>query len=240
MPKEVHEKWGFGLAPPFPGTQASRLASIAFVRSMLDADFSFHPATDLEHLSVVKGLFNRIHRQDQWDWFTVMGQLGYPSGRLSKAIAEKIADLRTAIRDGEREAGIAAWTALRRLPTRQCLGIFQGQLAIPEDGGRGWIYILSTREIPDLLKVGMTTRTIEERVSEINRATGVAIPFGVRSCWRVKDTAATERLVHLELQAFRIRGDREFFRIDYGEARKRVGSLLMSKDLAVRTLEDLI
>jgi len=60
--------------------------------------------------------------------------------------------------------------------------------------------VLSTREQPDFLKIGMTTRTVEERVREINTATGVLIPFGVRRCWRVMDPSRSEKLIHSALQ----------------------------------------
>jgi hypothetical protein len=48
-------------------------------------------------------------------------------------------------------------------------------------GSRGFIYILSTRSQPRYLKLGMTQRTVEIRVKEINAATRVLVPFGVRA-----------------------------------------------------------
>src|ERR1700722_15209219 len=52
----------------------------------------------LAHLSIAKGLFNRIVREDQWDWFTVSAQLGYPSRGLAHSIAFELSTLRSAIR----------------------------------------------------------------------------------------------------------------------------------------------
>jgi T5orf172 domain len=240
MSAEVFEKWGFGLAPPKQDTQRARLGSVAAVRSNLENDFALSSqSTLLDDLSVVEGMFNRISRQDQWDWFTVKGQLGYPSGGISKVIAFRLAVLRSALRDGDERVGIAAWMDLRRLPSRKCLDVFLGRAKISDEADSGWIYILSTREIPDLLKIGMTTRSVEERVQEINRATGVVIPFGVRACWRVKTPAKAERLLHQEFDGQRIRSDRESFRIDFFQAEAHVSAALKSAELEIRTLNSL-
>jgi hypothetical protein len=240
MPAEVYEKWGFGLAPPKEETQRERISSAAAVQNMLTSDFALAGQNGpLDHLSVVKGLFNRVARQDQWDWFTVKSQLGYPSGGISKVIAFRLADLRFALRDKDTDAGIAAWIALRHLPSRKCLDVFLGQSKIADEADAGWIYILSTREIPDLLKIGMTTRTVEERVREINRATGVVIPFGVRACWRVKAPSTAERMLHQEFDGQRVRSDREFFRIDFFQAQSRISASLELADLEIRTLNNL-
>jgi T5orf172 domain len=240
MSTEVFEKWGFGLAPPKEDTQQTRLKAAFTVQTILNQDLqSMSPDVDLEHFSIVKGMFNRIVHQDQWDWFTVMGQLGYPSSGISKVIARKLSDLRSAFRDNNLEEGLASWIDLRHLPTRKCLDVFRGKLIIPDEADTGWVYILSTREIPDLLKIGMTTRSVEERVQEINRATGVVIPFGVRSCWRVKQPANAERLLHQEFQDQRIRNDREFFRIKFFQAHFRISEMLASANLEIRTLKNL-
>src|SRR5690606_13427568 len=94
---------------------------------------------------------------------------------------------------------------------------------------RGWIYILSTRETPDLLKIGVTERTIEERVREINSATGIAIPFGVRAAWEIDEAPVTERDIHRLLADFRIRRDREFFRISFDSARRLINDFLKDR-----------
>ena len=45
-------------------------------------------------ISETKGLFTRVFKADQWDWFTVNSQLGYPSVKLAKKISERLGDLR--------------------------------------------------------------------------------------------------------------------------------------------------
>jgi hypothetical protein len=190
-------------------------------------------------LSTVKGLFNRILREDQWDWFTVAKQLGYPSGRVAGAIANELANLRTGIKLQDDSVFQLSRQSLMRLPTGRCLSVFLGLRRIADEPGAGWIYILSTRELKDLLKIGMTTRTVEQRASEINGATGLAIPFGVRRCWRVLDPSKAEKLVHSALAEYRLRGDREFFRVDFVSAAKLAGMTLSDAGLEIRTLNAL-
>jgi hypothetical protein len=108
-----------------------------------------------------------------------------------------------------------------------------------DESGAGWIYILSTRELRDLLKIGMTTRTVELRVQEINGATGVATPFGVRRCWRVSDPQQVEKVVHAAVAVHRVRADREFFRADFRVIASVVHDAIQRTGLEIRTLNAL-
>ena len=237
----VSERWGFGMSPPKPAVHKSRRAASECTLRVLEHK-STAPNTDplvMESLSVVKGLFNRIVREDQWDWFTVAGQLGYPSRRISRVIAQELSHLRTAIKLGHKTTYETTKTNLRRLPTRRCLSVFLGTAKIADEPGAGWIYILSTREMRNLLKVGMTTRSVEERVKEINAATGVAIPFGVRRCWRVSDPSLAESLVHAALREHRLRQDREFFQVSFKYAGKVVDAVIRESSQEIRTLDAL-
>jgi hypothetical protein len=103
--------------------------------------------------------------------------------------------------------------SIKRFPLKKCFSLFLEKTKIRDELNAGWIYLLSTREQPNYLKIGMTTRTVEERVREINSATGVLIPFGVRRCWRVMEPSRSEKLVHSALKQYRIRDDREFFSV---------------------------
>ena len=237
----VSERWGFGMSPPKPDVQKSRSAASECTLRVLEHK-STAPIADplvMESLSVVKGLFNRIVREDQWDWFTVAGQLGYPSRRISRVIAQELSHLRTAIKLGHKTTYETTKTNLRRLPTRRCLSVLLGTAKIADEPGAGWIYILSTREMRNLLKVGMTTRSVEERVKEINAATGVAIPFGVRRCWRVSDPSLVERLLHEALREHRLRQDREFFQVSFNFAGKVVDAVIRESSQEIRTLDAL-
>ena len=238
--RKVSEKWGFGMAPPKVKTQRNRdeactnLLEVLCSRQLPDPDEHV-----LEMVSIVKGLFNRIVREDQWDWFTVSGQLGYPSRRISDIIAKELTSFRTAIKSQNAIAFWNAQTNLCRLPTRRCLSVFLRHTTIADEPNAGWIYILSTRELPDLLKIGMTTRSVVQRAHEINSATGVALPFGVRRCWRVSDPAKAEKQVHKALQEFRLRDDREFFRVSFHTAVKNIDAVIRESFLEIRTLDAL-
>ena len=237
MAHEVHQKWGFGMAPPKAAAQAARVAAADRVLAYLDDDARTDelPAA----LSEIKGLFSRVARQDQWDWFTTSRTLGYPSARVAGVIASTLSDVRRELVAGAGEQAREGWSLLRRLPCRACLRVLLGKAQIAEEEGAGWIYLLSTRELPDLLKIGMTTRTVEERLREINGATGVAFPFGVRRCWRVSDPGAAERLIHGALDAHRVRSDREFFRASFRDAATIIDATLSSQFLELRTLDNL-
>ena len=237
----VSQRWGFGMAPPKPTTHKTRLeAAECTLRALaLGSTASNADPLVMESLSVVKGLFNRVVLEDQWDWFTVAGQLGYPSRRISRVIAQDLSHLRTAIKSLDTTQYEASKVNLRRLPTRRCLSVLLGTTKVADEPGAGWIYILSTREMRSLLKVGMTTRSVEERVKEINAATGVAIPFGVRRCWRVSDPACAERLVHDALREHRLRQDREFFQVSFAYAGRVVDAVIRENSQEIRTLDAL-
>lgn len=237
---KIAEKWGFGMAPPKSLTQQDRIkAAERLVRLIAELKLPQNDERSLADISTIKGLFSRIAREDQWDWFTVARQLGYPSRRISKIIATEMANLCTAIKTQDKEKYLNARSNLTRLPFFRCLSVFIGSSNIIDEPNAGWIYILSTREFRDLLKIGMTKRTVEQRVHEINRATGVAIPFGVRRCWRVSDPEKAEKLVHCCLAEFRLRNDREFFRIDFDLAARMINEAINTRGLQIRTLDAL-
>ena len=240
MGNRIAQKWGFGMAPPKPRIVSIRRKACETVLSLLDAGRLPTVSDDvLEAMSTVKGLFNRVVREDQWDWFTVAGHLGYPSRRIAQVIVDESSRLRTAIKSGDVEMFDRARTNLLRLPTRRCLAVQLGHATIANEIGAGWLYVLSTRELPKLLKVGMTTRSVEERAREINSATGVAIPFGVRRCWRVSDPSKAERLAHHALQKFRVRNDREFFQASFHDAAHLLDNVVRENQLEIRTLDAL-
>lgn len=66
--------------------------------------------------------------------------------------------------------------------------------------------------MPDLIKVGSTDRTVEERVAELNSATGVPTPFVPVLIVAFPNPAVIEELVHKDLDKYRVNSSREFFR----------------------------
>lgn len=79
--------------------------------------------------------------------------------------------------------------------------------------------------MPNLVKIGKTTKSAQERARELSSSTGVATPFHVAYELPVSDCDAAERLLHQRLASRRISSDREFFAIDLREAIERLRQL---------------
>jgi T5orf172 domain len=75
----------------------------------------------------------------------------------------------------------------------------------------GIVYVLSHKAIPDLLKIGYTTRSIEERVQELS-STGVPGKYTVELYFQTEDAPQFESLLHRTLREFHF--EKEFFRAD--------------------------
>ena len=82
---------------------------------------------------------------------------------------------------------------------------------------RGCVYILSNPSIPNLLKIGYTSKTARERAKEID-STGVPTPFHVEYEAFVSNPKKTERKVHEILVDKRENDKREFFKCSIKEA----------------------
>jgi hypothetical protein len=63
-------------------------------------------------------------------------------------------------------------------------------------------------------------------VKEINSATGIFEPYGVRAVWIVLKAPLVEKAVHDALTEYRVRGDREFFELNYVTAFKIIGDIV--------------
>jgi hypothetical protein len=94
----------------------------------------------------------------------------------------------------------------------------------------GFIYILSNDHMPGLLKIGMTTRAVADRVAELNSATGVPTAFTVEACFECEDPASDEMELHKLLDAHRVPG-REFFRISLEDAIQATRSVTKTPQL---------
>jgi hypothetical protein len=226
-PQRIEQKWGFGMAPIKPEVQEKRKKS---VRNVLNALISeTNPDNLADSLSAVKGLFNRIHRQDQWDWFTVFEQLGCPGRIKSKQVAFNISELRKVCVGKSEKEDSEFFRNLNDLDLKRYLERFLDQRKDESESQK--IYVLSTREsrtaeYKSVLKIGFTTRPVVERVNEINSSTGVVIPFGVRAVWCVKEAHQLEKKIHEKFSEFRIRKDREFFLMDFRDAFKSINRMI--------------
>jgi hypothetical protein len=88
---------------------------------------------------------------------------------------------------------------------------------MPISSAKGYLYILSNRSMPGLLKIGLTTRSVPDRVTELNAATGVPTAFVIEAYFESTNPQEHEDLVHKRLGHNRVRG-KEFFRVSLEDA----------------------
>ena len=87
----------------------------------------------------------------------------------------------------------------------------------------GVLYVMTNRNMPGLLKIGKTSRTVEVRARELSSATGV--PGKYRVAWKSQPLAnisLAEKAAHTALKRYRVDG--EHFRADL----KQVKSILQT------------
>ena len=219
-------KWGFGMAPLTPNIEKSYRKSIVSVRNFVGESKVVISKDLTDDISKVKGLFNRIKRQDQWDWFTVNMYFDYPHPKDIACIISSLASLRKALIDNNDNLRL---DALIRLIKSRFLIYCDNFLAfdINAESTTEYLYILSRKEQREILKIGMTTRNVQKRVNEINSATGVVFPFSARKVYKIKDARLVEKKVHTLLSSYRIRKDREFFNINFADACSIIEKYLM-------------
>lgn len=76
----------------------------------------------------------------------------------------------------------------------------------------GIVYVLTNEAMPGLVKIGRTSGdTVERRVAELSRATGVPLPFRVAVARKVHDAVKVERALHVAFGRQRVNPSREFF-----------------------------
>jgi len=86
--------------------------------------------------------------------------------------------------------------------------------------GKEWVYVLSNETMPNVLKIGYTKNTPEERAKQLSNSTGVAIPFKVEWAYKCHNGEQLEYEVHKKLEEYRINHKREFFEVELDFAKK--------------------
>jgi hypothetical protein len=230
------QKWGFGMAPLKPKTEYTYKKASNTIYQILTLKRSPEDKkieNIVEDISNFKGMVNRCVRQDQWDWFTVYTRFGEPNTGKLRFIPGLLTDLRKSILSEDSDLFGDSIHSLIQLKTMDLCEFFlnrRNQIDVDNISG-GYIYILSRKEEREILKIGMTTRNVEQRVKEINSATGVLFPYSARGIFKVKNPEEAERMVFEALDQFRIRKDREFFKMDFNDAMRIIRAVLINKDL---------
>ena len=74
-----------------------------------------------------------------------------------------------------------------------------------------YVYVLVNKSMPDMVKIGMTVREVEERAKEISGATGVPTPWVPVYSFKCFNSYKLEQEIHEHLGAVRVTGNREMF-----------------------------
>jgi hypothetical protein len=78
----------------------------------------------------------------------------------------------------------------------------------------GYVYCITNPSIPDLVKIGLTTRTLEERLAEANsNSTWTPFPYQVEFAKWVAGCETKEITLHKIFHAQRVNPKREWFRV---------------------------
>ena len=95
----------------------------------------------------------------------------------------------------------------------------------------GYIYVLRNPAYrSDWLKIGLTTRSVEKRVRELNGATGVPMPFEIVHTCQTLDCHLAEKKIHRYFDRRRPNGNREFFQVRSRQAIKVVDKICRQVD----------
>jgi hypothetical protein len=87
---------------------------------------------------------------------------------------------------------------------------------VSTDGG--YVYIMTNRAMPDLVKIGSTKLPPEDRARQLS-TTGVPAPFQVIAFYKFTDELRAERELQAMFSRQRVHSRREFFEITIDEAR---------------------
>lgn len=97
----------------------------------------------------------------------------------------------------------------------------------------GYIYLLVNKRLHGLVKIGFTENTVEQRLNEINAATGVAEKFEIYKSYKVKNAQKTESLIHDKLKKYRTRPHKEFFEIKPSVAMEYVEKIISNDTFGI-------
>ena len=223
-------KWGFGMAPISRRMRERYDNAIQHLADLVGGSLSMQELVP-ELISEAKGMVNRCIREDQWDWFTVYTEFGLPQRKNLTQIASYLVALRRAAIDKDDGTYSRYVHHLIEADILLILQVYQNQMASQKySDGAGWIYILSTREQPNILKIGRTDRAVVDRVREINSSTGIVVPWAARCVFRVRNARVCEPEIHRRLEKYRIRMDREFFDLHIGDAVNIIRQYLEESD----------
>lgn len=94
-----------------------------------------------------------------------------------------------------------------------------------DEVGSQYVYVLGNDYMPGILKIGYTYNDPGVRAQQLFK-TGVPDTFKVLYAGKCFNGMRVERAVHEKLKLKRIRGDREFFKIRFEEAKNIIDEMI--------------
>lgn len=107
----------------------------------------------------------------------------------------------------------------------------------------GIVYCLTIPRMPGIVKIGFTSKTMEQRLKDLDN-TSVVEPFQLYYAGKVRNPMSVEKKIHDIYREFRVRSNREFFEVDEDQV-KRVIQLaeiasLGAEDVAEPVVEPIV
>lgn len=127
---------------------------------------------------------------------------------LATRLWQRIGEARTAI--GQHRQQLAYQ---RTLPGRLARSRAYTHQSNEFRSSTGFVYILRNPSISGMVKIGYTTRTVQERVNELSRSTSVPTPFQVVEAFHFGDAPHAEQQIHSRLTSKKVKKVREFFEV---------------------------
>ncbi|MBW3244534.1 GIY-YIG nuclease family protein [Epibacterium sp. DP7N7-1] len=95
----------------------------------------------------------------------------------------------------------------------------------------GEIYVMRSASHPrDTFKIGFTTKTADERATQLQSTSGQPDQINVVQSWEVTSPRRVEGMVHERLAGYRINPKREFFQLKYSRVREVIEDVIEMLD----------
>lgn len=86
----------------------------------------------------------------------------------------------------------------------------------------GFVYFLGNRSMPDMYKIGFTTKHPRARMAELSSASGCPTPFTLLAYFGATEPQRVESSLHRYFANRRVNGNREFFYLELSEIARAV------------------
>lgn len=83
----------------------------------------------------------------------------------------------------------------------------------------GFVYCLTVPRMPGVVKIGYTTKTMEQRLKDLDN-TSVVEPLQLYYAGKVRNPLSVEKKIHEIYREWRIRPNREFFEVDADQVKR--------------------